>query len=476
MDSISHRKMDSKIYYIFDSLKNSGIKYCHWKSNSHLDKSFESKCDFDLLIAREDGRKFVNFLHNFNFKKKFSTANYVYPGFEDYLFFDESSGKIFHFHVHYKLIIGKKNQKNYRIPIEKLILDTAIAHDTFPIRVILPELEFILLIIRLLLKFSFNLRAVKRVFIKGQKIPYNILEEFWHLRNSINKELFSNHCNDIFSDISWLLNAFCSKSPKEMPLYWIILTRYRLIKSLRNYQIYRGRQFITQRKIRTLSSRYNMSWLNNGGVSIAFIGVDGAGKSTTIEIIKNWLSSKLSVKTFYMGLPRGNFIWEILRLFFRIFKKLKINYLSNKFDMLRNIYNAMIKYKIFQNSERAKNQGNIVLFDRYPLKDLWDSNEPIDGPIIQNNAFWQSLERKYYEKIIPADYLFVLLTDHEDAINRKSEHKSIYKQVQIRKKNRAIFQLVKSNKNYLIPINSSRNREEVLLEIKRRIWEILTCD
>jgi thymidylate kinase len=219
-----------------------------------------------------------------------------------------------------------------------------------------------------------------------------------------------------------------------------------------------------------------MSWLNNGGVSIAFIGVDGAGKSTTIEIIKNWLSSKLSVKTFYMGLPRGNFIWEILRLFFRIFKKLKINYLSNKFDMLRNIYNAMIKYKIFQNSERAKNQGNIVLFDRYPLKDLWDSNEPIDGPIIQNNAFWQSLERKYYEKIIPADYLFVLLTDHEDAINRKSEHKSIYKQVQIRKKNRAIFQLVKSNKNYLIPINSSRNREEVLLEIKRRIWEILTCD
>ena len=121
MHPILNKKINSKIYDIFDSLNHTDIKYCHWKSNSHLDKSFEAESDFDLLIDREDAAKFVNFLHNFNFKQKFSTANYVYPGFEDYLWFDELSGNIFHFHVHYKLIIGKKNQKNYRIPIEKII-------------------------------------------------------------------------------------------------------------------------------------------------------------------------------------------------------------------------------------------------------------------------------------------------------------------------------------------------------------------
>ena len=76
-------------------------------------------------------------------------------------------------------------------------------------------------------------------------------------------------------------------------------------------------------------------------------------------------------------------------------------------------------------------------------------------------------------EIKPADFIFVLMTDHEDAINRKSEHKADYKQIAIRQRGREISQLVKSKKHYLIPINNSRNREEVLIEIKRKIWSIL---
>ncbi|MCZ6594992.1 MAG: hypothetical protein O6943_08765 [Bacteroidetes bacterium] len=438
-----------------------------------MDKSFESICDFDLLIDSEEATNFEDFLHELNFKKKFSSANYVYPGFADYLGFDEYSGKIFHFHIHYKLIVGKKNQKNYRIPIEKLILDTAVPHDTFPIRTILPELEFLLLIIRSLLKFSFDLKTIKRILLKRKVFPQNILEEFRYLSEKIDHELFSNYCNDLFSDLSWLFRVFCFKSPEQISLLWLMIARYRLNRSLKNFQIYQGSQFANQRRIRIRAAKNNLSWLSNGGISIAFVGVDGAGKTTTISLIRTWLISKLSVQTYYMGLPKGDFIWEFIRLFYRIFKKLKINWLSDKINLLRNIYSATSKYKTFLDSERVKNQGNIVLFDRYPLKNLGNLDEPIDGPVSQSSPFWQALEKKYYEKIKPPDYLFVLLTDHEDAINRKSEHQSTFKQNQIREKTRAIFQLVKSNQNSLIPVNSSRNQDEVLLEIKNKIWGVL---
>ena len=471
--AILEEQKNNTITHIFESLNNSGIKYCHWKSNSHLDCSFESKCDFDLLIDRKDQSKFTRFLTHYNFKKKFSSANYVYPGFDDYFFFDKSSGNIFHFHVHYKLIIGKKHQKNYRLPLEKLILNTSVMHETFPIKVIIPEIEFVLLIIRLLLKFSFDLKTIKRLVLKRKIFPANILEEYSYLRNKIDTSLFNEYCSDLFSDLKSLFEVFISKKLDRIHLFRVVLLRTKIFRSLKNYRIYKKTEFEIQKRIRLLSAKANTSWLPAGGITIGFIGVDGAGKSTTIVIIKRWLQGKLSVQTFYMGLPKGNYVWEFYKLFFKTFKKLRISGLAKTFDILKNIYNAKTKLNTFISAEMAKNQGKIVIFDRYPVKELWDFEEPMDGPIIKNSPYWQAKEKEYYEKIKLPDYLFVLITEHEDAIKRKSEHQSEYKQNQIIAKNNSIFQLAKTKQDYLIPVNSSRKRDDVILEIKNKIWDLL---
>ena len=159
-------KKQSKIFEVFESLNRTAIKYCHWKSNAHLDCSFKSECDFDLLVAYEDASKFITFLTEHNFKKKFSSPNYVYPGFDDYFLFDKQTGHIFHFHIHFKLIIGRKHQKNYRIPIENLALQTSVMHSHFPIKTILPEVEIWILFIRSFLKFQLDLRTLKRIILK----------------------------------------------------------------------------------------------------------------------------------------------------------------------------------------------------------------------------------------------------------------------------------------------------------------------
>jgi thymidylate kinase len=473
MSSATISGSNSFITDTFTALNNSDVKYCSWKSNSHLRESFESRSDFDLLIAYEDTTKFLEILSNFNFKKKFSSANYVYPGLEDYLGFDELSGRIYHFHIHYKLIIGKKYQKNFRIPLEKLVLEKSILHNKYPIKVIIPEMELIFLIIRSLLKFNLDLRTIKRVILKKSYFPQNILTEFRYLRDQINIEVFNYYCRKKFANLFWLFKSFSSKYPEDKSVIWLFTRRYRLLRVLKVFQIYRGSQLSLQRKVRILASKNNMSWLNKGGLSIGFVGVDGAGKSTTIAELKAWLFNKLSVKTFYMGLPKGNFFWEFLRLFFRIFIKFRVNLLSDRFNILKNLYSAIFKYRTYSISEMKKNQGNIVLFDRYPLQKLENLDEPIDGPLIKDNPFWAKIEKNYYRKIRPADYLFVLLPDYKDAINRKNEHNSTYKRNQIEKMNQAIVKLLDSNSNCLIPVKSSRNREEVLLEIKQNIWRIL---
>ncbi|MHA1233192.1 MAG: hypothetical protein ACTSPQ_21420 [Candidatus Helarchaeota archaeon] len=111
------------------------------------------------MVDSKDAPEFQKFLIDFGFKLRYSTANKVYPGMEDYLGFGEDYGIIYHLHVHYKLVIGKKNQKNYRLPIEELILNTSLWDDKYPIKIIKPELEWIILI------FQIKLIEIQSIFM-----------------------------------------------------------------------------------------------------------------------------------------------------------------------------------------------------------------------------------------------------------------------------------------------------------------------
>ena len=73
----------------FEDLNTSNIRYCHWKSNAHLKKSFEGKTDFDLLIDRNDVSKFYGILLKFRFKRRINTANNLYHSLEDFIGFDD---------------------------------------------------------------------------------------------------------------------------------------------------------------------------------------------------------------------------------------------------------------------------------------------------------------------------------------------------------------------------------------------------
>jgi thymidylate kinase len=120
-----------------------------------------------------------------------------------------------------------------------------------------------------------------------------------------------------------------------------------------------------------------------------------------------------------------------------------------------------------------KNQGRIVIFDRFPLKEFWDMNEPMDGPRIQNSCRWAKTERTFYHNLKYPDYIFILQVNEEESINRKKEHLNAKKRHLIKEKIKAVDKLVKTKSDRLIIMDTLKGQEQTLLEIKRKLWELL---
>jgi hypothetical protein len=137
------------VFNLCQALAQEDINYCHWKSNNALDRSASGDNDLDLLVSRADIPRFSELLYRFGFKKAKASSQKQMPGVLDYFGYDEQADKLIHVHAHYQLILGHDMTKNYRLPIEKPYLESAVQDGLF--KVPAAEFEFIVLVIRMIL-------------------------------------------------------------------------------------------------------------------------------------------------------------------------------------------------------------------------------------------------------------------------------------------------------------------------------------
>jgi hypothetical protein len=164
---------------LFDTLNEQGIQYCHWKSNQHLDQALKGLTDLDLLVERSQRQLFKTILYQLRCKSIISPPGRQYPAIEDYLGYDDQTGKFFHLHVHYQLILGERFVKNYHLPLEQQFLESATINQG--VKVVTPELEVIVLAIRALLKYRDRDAIKDALSIRSRGLPSNILREFEYL-------------------------------------------------------------------------------------------------------------------------------------------------------------------------------------------------------------------------------------------------------------------------------------------------------
>ncbi|MGI9647718.1 MAG: hypothetical protein ACR2OI_04290, partial [Acidimicrobiia bacterium] len=149
MPDKNHSKTTS---HLFARLNAEGIRYCHWKSNSHLDAALTGATDLDLLVDQAQVAEFRQACAIEGFKLLPTHPSRAYPEADNIFGVDETSGKLLHLDVHYRLIIGQRHFKEYRPPWAEQVLERRVLDEEHGIYTTDAESELLLLLVRLALK------------------------------------------------------------------------------------------------------------------------------------------------------------------------------------------------------------------------------------------------------------------------------------------------------------------------------------
>jgi hypothetical protein len=312
---------------LFDELNDQNIEYCIWKGNSHLDESLRGLTDLDLLVASNQKRHFKEGVYKHGCKRMISPSDTQDTPIEDYLGYDKRSGKLFHLHIYYQLILGGRFVRNYQLPLEMKFLSSAKKRKG--LKIASPEMEIIVLAIRMLLKYRFRDVIKDILLIRSPGLSPKFLRQVGYLLQQTTFDRISKSLKSEISIVSPEIVLAFLKTASESPRSgWKC---YRLRKDLRrdllNYQLYsRWKASIkcfyalSLRRLPFFKSLFAKKRSVSRGILVALIGADGAGKSTVAEKLRQWLSWKLDAQVCYMGTgERLPFLSQALRFISRIF-------------------------------------------------------------------------------------------------------------------------------------------------------------
>lgn len=486
---------------LFRAVNEQGIRYCHWKSNCNLDRSVRGLTDLDLLLDRTHSLRFREILCRHDFKPVRSSSPRQYPAIEDWLGFDRSSGRLVHLHVHYQLILGEQFVKNYHLPLEQSLLNCS--HSYCGIRLPSPELETILLVTRALLKYR-DRDVVKDILsARDRGLPADTLNEFEYLLNQTTVEnvlsALESQVDFVSRDI--VLHFLATIRMKERPRLALYRLRRRLRRELAPYQRY-SRWRATIKYFRTgVLPRYALLWgqssvfqkktMMSGGMTIAVIGADGAGKSTIVNELRNWLSWRLAVRTYYMGSQQPSIIGRVTgwgsRLMGYAYRACRVLVgegnarslyrLSRLFRSLHFIAIGIDRHTRYIAGRRNASRGALVIYDRYPLQAARMGSRFMDGPRIASMygeemgplaAALSRAEQNIYRRIRLPDQLLVLQVSPHVSAQRKSNHRQEVLETKCRALDRIGRKVLRATE-----IDADQPLDQVLMQVKAAVWDLL---
>jgi len=497
---------------LFRQLDSRGVVYCHWKSNEHLDAGLRGVTDLDVLVDWHAGPALASLLEEVGFKRIAAVPGRAYPGVEDFLALDPSTGRFAHLHLHYRLVLGEKNLKGYSLPWESAVLATRKVEPISGVFVSDPHIELILLVIRAALKLR------NRDFLTAPFDPPRLsggtLDEFLWLVARVDRERLQVLARDLVgAEAADLLVRMTSGLPSHRDLRSFAEAVNPLLRPHRTYgplEALRrrwGREWEVRWggfRNRTLGGSIPVKHvLPRGGLVVAFVGSDGSGKSTVVREIAGWLSWKLDVRAFYMGSGDGpaSLLRRPLQAFAALWGRARARFPSPPTDeagaaaigtlgnarpgarLARSVWRcawslALAREKRDRLGEvrRARNLGMVAICDRYPQCQFGGFN---DGPqlgswlehpsrLLRTAAAWELAAYRCAERA-PPDLVVKLHVPAAVAAQRK-EDTSLE---QLTRKAAAIRALRFPAGVRVVDIDAAQPLDTVLVQVKRAIWEAL---
>ncbi len=475
---------------LFCELNVSGVQYCSWKGNDHLEDGLYGSKDLDILVNKADYFRINQILSELRFRRYEPLSYLKYLSVEDFIGLDEESGHLVHIHLYCEIRIGRRFFENYHLPFEEFVLKNRIFSEQHELYLINPSLEVILFLIRYIAQ-------------KGNVHGHFCQKMSWY-NSKLSTEMVGMYAAEMFDDkyaeliLAYLTDTGNKKTFNNLRLdtasrlrYFrtsaIIVSDLKAIKRTMDAVV----NYITA-KICHMPFPYRR--VNpSGGLVVALVGIDGSGKSTLVREVNEWLSWKIDVFLIYFGSGdgRSSLARYPLLAISRLVKNKKPGVINggtkNKgkkktffYQAARTIWAIILAYEKQNKLKQlwlAKNRGLTVLCDRYPQYQTAGLN---DGPLLSDwlnsrNCLSRKIARwelRSYQlvNIYPPDILIKLKVPEDVALKRKTE----MEQKQIRKKSQAIERIQYHNRTKVYEIDTAGNINNSLTKIKQIIWNLNT--
>lgn len=474
------------VYDLCTALNAEDVAYCHWKSNVDLDRSASGDNDLDVLISRHDAHLFTRILHRFGFKEARSSQPPQLPGVLDYYGYDEQADRFIHVHAHYQLVLGHDRTKNYHLPVEEAFLGSVTRGELF--KVPAPAFEYIVFVLRMVLKSAPDYWLGRAGQLSGAA-----RRELDYLRSSVDDVVVSEVLRRHFAFLDRSLFDDCVSSLSKDSTN---ASRKRIVrrvqKSLRAHARFSPALDDCMKFWRRLARAVRRRMpgglprrrLVNGGMLIALVGGDGAGKSTAVGALRTWLSREFATVRVHLGRPA----WSPTTFATRSLLKLlslpgsllrrrgsSVNSrLARYSELVRHVCTAGDRYRAYVRARRFASNGGIALCDRFPLPHIMS----LDGPQVsrtvnanQSNGFTKSLtriEEGRYAGFASPDLLIVLSIDPETAALRKTDEDAEHVRTRVTQVSQSDW--LASGAQI---VDASRPMAEVLAELKSIVWSRL---
>jgi len=494
---------------LFGRLLVEGIEYCHWKSNEHLGPATRGETDLDVLVDRGDSGRVSQILAETGYKRFVAPAETEHPGIEDYLGFDDETGKLVHLHLHYRLVLGEKFLKGYRVPWEHLILSGRVLDPETGLYTSAPEAELLLLAVRGALKLRSRDRFGSRN--SSPALGDDVLREFRWLARRVDRERLRALALELLGPAGEAalmelleqgltgpgLRRFRGAiEPAMQPYRGFSPVEARALRWKREWLVrwnrLRRRFFSSQQALRLRSPR--------GGMVIAFLGADGSGKSTLTTAVGSWLGWKLEVRPLYFGYGDGPV--SLSRRPLRLLQRWYTRGRTAKAEAQREaaaasapwsapgwrsgpkaVWRALYAWSIvsekrsrIRQAQRARHAGWIVIADRYPQAQVQTLS---DGPLlgswaehrwsaVRAVARWEQESYRSMEAAAP-DLAVKLHVSPEVSAARKADGSL----ESLRRRVGAVHCIGFPESTSVLEIDADQPLEAVLLRVKHGIWDAL---
>lgn len=218
------------------------------------------------------------------------------------------------------------------------------------------------------------------------------------------------------------------------------------------------------------------------GFIIAFVGQDGAGKTTLSNIMSEKLKKNNDVQSMYLG-SGENYSSTIKSIYKSLEKSNKSLFIKELSGMMFYVEVAKSCAKKMKIAQKKTENGTIIFLDRCPQIQFEGIN---DGPKIKakygNSSnrvirylypYFRKNELKYLEEAvdIPPDIVIKLQLSVEESMRRKPDND--INKLKIKHK---IIDKLKFPKSKVIEVDATQPLEQEILEISTHLGEFVLCN